>query len=419
MITNITTEQFNTLITASSENIILDFYSSECPPCEALAPILEDMAATYGEHLTVYKINRQENRELALQLDVRSSPTLLFYKAGVEVGTRLSGVITKSQLLDSLLTVFGIKEVGTSLKSELPETIDVLILGAGPAGLAAAIYTARAGKKTVVLKGKATSRLEMAHLVENYPGLPPITGKDLLQVMEKQAIGFGAQIIKGDVLELALGSDPKMVTTRGDFFSTKTLIMAMGKGQNQQSIENEERFVGMGVSYCATCDGAFYRGKNVVVYGNDHEALDDALMLKQLGCNTTLISYCKSNQCPSELIEQAKIKGVHYIPNAKILSVQGASMVSQIEIQLPEGKQTLDTDVVFIIQEVPSQAVLQKAGVSITSKDCIAVDREMKTNLPGVFAAGDVTCGGLQIAIATGEGVSAALSALRYIRKGV
>lgn len=142
-----------------------------------------------------------------------------------------------------------------------PEIIDVLILGAGPAGLSAAIYTARAGKSTVVLKGKAISRLEMAHLVENYPGIPSLSGKELLARMEEQAVALGAEIQNGDVLELALSQDLKMVTTRNDFYSAKTVILALGKGPVPQSIENEENLIGMGVSYCATCDGAFYKGK--------------------------------------------------------------------------------------------------------------------------------------------------------------
>ncbi|MDD5456234.1 MAG: FAD-dependent oxidoreductase [Candidatus Margulisbacteria bacterium] len=293
---------------------------------------------------------------------------------------------------------------------------DVLILGAGPAGLAAAIYSARAGKDTIILKGKTRSRLEMAHLIENYPGLPALTGSEMLSGFEKQAQEFGAKIINGDALELALGYDPKMVTTRNELITAKTVILALGRGQHEQSIPNEERLVGMGVSYCATCDGAFFKGKNVIIYGNDEEAVDDALMLKQLGCNTTLITYCKKVKCPDKLIETIEKKDIKYISNARITNIQGESMLTAVEIEKDGSVSTLPADGLFIIQEVPAQTLLKKSGVTISSKDCITVDREMNTNLPGVFAAGDVTCGGLQIAIAVGEGATAALNALKYIR---
>jgi len=293
---------------------------------------------------------------------------------------------------------------------------EVLIVGAGPAGLAAAIYTARANRKTLVLKGKAKPALAMAHKVENYPGFESISGQELLDAFEAQARRFGAEIIVSDVIEYGLGFDPKMVTTRAEIITADVVIIATGRGSHKTQIENEDRFIGLGVSYCAVCDGAFYRNKKVVVYGNDLEAIEDALMLKQLGCEVTLISHCKKVKCPEKLRETAAAKGIEMLPDTRIKSIQGDSSVERIVIENSEGGAILETNAVFIIQHVPSTKLLQRAGLNLNQRDCIIVNREQETNLPGVYAAGDVTCGGMQIATATGEGVMAALQALKRLR---
>jgi thioredoxin reductase (NADPH) len=292
---------------------------------------------------------------------------------------------------------------------------DVLIIGAGPAGLAAAIYTGRSRKKTVVLKGRAASHLMFAKKVENYPGVKSISGEKLLDIFEKQALSFDVEIINDEAIELSLGSDPKLVATRNGIIKAKTVILAMGKGELRKTIKNEANFLGLGVSYCAVCDGPFYRGKKVFVYGNDEEALRDTIMLKQLGCDTALVSYCRNKNCPDILIEQAKEKGVEIYQDTEITDIKGNGTISEIIIKNKDGQKTLPADGLFIIQSVPSIPLLKKAGINLTNKDCVAVDKKMHTNLPGVFSAGDINCGGLQIAVAIGEGVTAALNVINHI----
>ena len=294
---------------------------------------------------------------------------------------------------------------------------EVLIVGAGPAGLAAAIYTARANRKTLVLSGKTRSALELAHKVENYPGFKSVSGKELLDLFEGQAKDLGAEILKGDVIEYGLGFDPKMVTTRNEIIVADAVILGTGRGAQKTQIENEDRFIGSGVSYCAVCDGAFFRGKRVVVYGNDQEAIEDALMLQQLGCQVTLISHCKKVKCPESLREAARAKSITMLPDTRIKSILGETSVERIVIESAEGGDFLETDAVFIIQHVPSGNLLKRAGVELNQRDCIMVNREQETNLPGVYAAGDVTCGGLQVATSVGEGVMAALQVLKLLRQ--
>lgn len=292
---------------------------------------------------------------------------------------------------------------------------DVLIIGAGPAGLAAAIYTGRSRKKTVVLKGKAASHLMFTKKVENYPGVKSISGEKLLDIFEKQALSFDVEIINDEAIELSLGSDPKLVVSRNGNIKAKTVILAMGKGELRKTIKNEAIFLGLGVSYCAVCDGPFYRGKKVFVYGNDEEALRDTIMLKQLGCDTTLVLYCRNKSCPDILLEQAKEKGVKIYQDTEITDIKGNGTLSEIVIKNKNGQKTLSADGLFIIRSVPSTPLLKRAGLNLTNKDCVEVDKKMQTNLPGVFSAGDINCGGLQIAVAVGEGVTAALNAINYL----
>lgn len=303
---------------------------------------------------------------------------------------------------------------------ELKEiTTDILIIGAGPAGLSAALYAARAGKKTMVLKGKSRPHLDMAHRVDNYPGIESTTGPVLLAAMEAQAKRFGAEIIEGDALSLGLDSDTKMVSTRSEFITAQAVILAMGKGEHKKHIPGEEDYLGMGLSYCAVCDGAFYKGKQVAVYGSDHEAVVDAQMLAELGCRTTLILHCRGRDCPQSLVDDAAARGVTVMNDTEITGVHGNGRVEGISWRGSAGEGTLALDGLFVIQAVPAVSILKSAGVQLADKDCIHVNRAMETSIPGVFAAGDITCGGLQIVIAAGEGAVAALSALRYLQTEV
>jgi thioredoxin reductase (NADPH) len=292
---------------------------------------------------------------------------------------------------------------------------DIAIIGAGPAGLSAAMYCARAGKKTLVLRGKAKSRLELGHIIENYPGVETLPGAVLLEKMEKQAVSFGARIINADAVSLNLESEPKMIGTRNEFIEAGALVLAMGRGVSKKTIHGEEKFLGRGVSYCAVCDGALFRGKKTAVYGSDGEALEDAMLLSQIGCEVTLVLGCSSQSCPG-LAEKASGNGIILIENASITEVKGSDAVSGVKIKASGSEFEIPVSALFIISDIPSGTLLKDTGIEVTGKDCVVINRNMETNIPGVFAAGDITCGVLQAAAAAGEGVTAALSALKYLR---
>ncbi len=291
---------------------------------------------------------------------------------------------------------------------------EIAIIGAGPAGLSAAIYTARAGKKTIVLKGKSKSHLELGHMIENYPGFESVPGTLLLEKIEKQAKNFGTSFIMGDALALNLESNPKMISTRNEVIEADTVLLAMGRGVSKKRIINEEKFLGRGLSYCAVCDGAFYRGKKVAVYGPDDEAADDALMLAGLGCAVTLLYSSKEIKGTAGSIQGS---GINVINGAEIIEATGDDVLSEIIIKTGNGEYPIRVSALFIIADIPSGTLLKETGIEFNEKDCVSVNRNMETNIPGVYAAGDITCGSLQAVVAAGEGATAALSALKYMRR--
>lgn len=272
-------------------------------------------------------------------------------------------------------------------------TTDILIIGAGPAGLTAALYLARANKKVLVLDGKFPAWITAAHHVENYPGIPPMSGTALLQIMREQAVGFGTQIIAGDAFEAMLDMTPKMVTTREHMITAQAVILATGKGTNQKLIPRETEFLGKGVSYCAICDGALFKGKRVAVYGIDAEARHDAEYLQGLGCAVTLL-----------------------MPPDKVLDIKGTERVTGITVQRAATVEEIAVEALFIIQAINTNVFLEKTGVALTPEKKIKVNERMETSIAGVFAAGDITGHAPQITVATGEGTIAALSTLKYLR---
>jgi thioredoxin reductase (NADPH) len=295
---------------------------------------------------------------------------------------------------------------------------DILIVGAGPAGLTAALYAARAGKKTVVLEGRAASRMALGYEIENYPGFPAINSLELLGKFRDHARRFGAEIVSGEAIALGLDSDPKYVTTKDAFIEAGAVILATGKPfSRERMIPGEDRLTGLGVSYCATCDGPLYRGADVVGYGHSEEALEDVRALGQLGCRVHWVPGITGGDAVRTASGEFVREGIRVYPDVEILEIAGDKRVEKVVLGKGGIRQELAVAGVFLFREIPTAPFFSRAGIVLDHKQCVAVDRSQKTNLPGVFAAGDVTCGGLQIASAVGEGCVAALQALAWLRK--
>ena len=301
---------------------------------------------------------------------------------------------------------------------------DIIILGAGPAGLTAGIYALRRGLKTLVLEKAAPGgRVMEAPLVENYPGFPePITGAELAQRILTQFEKFGGKAkFPEEVISLELKEDVKKVVTRKASYTAKTVILAIGVQRRKLLIPGEAEFLGRGVSYCAVCDGPFFKGKIVAVVGSEDEAFQDALFLSDMASKVVLVPNSARIMASALLIDRFKENA-----NAEIMekttayAIEGDQLVRTLKVKnLIDGVvKSVQVDGVFIaVGYVPMTEIIKKAGVEVDERGCIKVDRKQKTNLEGVFAAGDCTCGGMQIITAAGEGAKAIISASLTIRK--
>jgi thioredoxin reductase (NADPH) len=295
---------------------------------------------------------------------------------------------------------------------------DVLIAGAGPAGLTAGIYVARAGKKALILEGRGTSRMAIPYTIENYPGFPSIGSLELLDLFRKQAVSFGAEVIPGEAIALALDGQPKYVTTKKEIIECGAVILATGRPvPKTRLIGGEGEMVGQGVSYCATCDGPLFRGLTVAAVGDSEEALEEVRALHDLGCMVLWVPGGKGQAPDSAEARALEGRGVTILRGARVAEIRGGDKVETITVESSAGTETLAVAAVFIFREIPSGPLLERAGLALDHKQCVTVDRFQRTNVPGVFAAGDITCGGLQVVAAAGEGCVAALQALVYLRK--
>jgi len=306
--------------------------------------------------------------------------------------------------------------------SDVTADYDVIIVGAGPAGLTSGIYVLRRGLKTLVLEGKLPGgRIVEAHLVENYPGFPDaIGGYALATKMVAQLEKVGGVITNEEVVSLSLKGEVKTVLTRKERYTTKGVILAMGVQRRHLRIPGEKEFLGKGVSYCATCDGPLFRGRRVVVVGSGDEALEEALFLSDVASKVFLVSNDVKLNAAESLIKRFEEKdNTQILSHHQVEAIEGQQLVESIRVKdltQPESWKLMCTGVFVAVGYVPITEIVGTAGVEVDHRGWIRVDREQRTNIDGVFAAGDCTGRGMQVATAVGEGAMAALSASRLVK---
>jgi thioredoxin reductase (NADPH) len=304
--------------------------------------------------------------------------------------------------------------------SESTDLYDVVIIGGGPAGLAAAQYAARGKLRVVIIdKSRTAGALAYSSRIENYPGLThPLPGKELLDIMRQQAIDFGAEYVETQVVGVNMADSIKEAMTLDRLYSGKTMIIATGSMGRKPGIKGEAAFLGRGVSYCAVCDAAFYRGLKVCVIGNSEEAIKEAGVLTRFAQTVYLISPApKLHVDDDPVLKEPNIK---VLLGHTVTSIEGAELVEKIIMHDSEGKEAeLELAGVFVYLHGNKPVVDFLYGAIETAIDgCIPVGNMMETSVPGVFAAGDVTCTEVrQVVVATGQGCLAALSAEKYLYK--
>jgi thioredoxin reductase (NADPH) len=307
--------------------------------------------------------------------------------------------------------------------AEENQKIDVLIIGGGPAGLTAAIYTSWLGLKTVVLEsGIIGGRAWLAPQIENFPGFEfGIKGSELVEKIRLQTLRFGAEIRDNEeVIGLDLKGEVKRVVSRKQTYEAHAVIIATGTQRRKLLVPGETDFIGRGVSYCVTCDGPFFKHATVAIIGNGEEAAIDALFLSDIANNVLIVTNEQELDISGTLIDRLRNKLNVEIIKGKITRIVGEHVVKTIKILDFDTQLEAEREVkgVFVsLGGVPLTAIVKNAGVATDRNGCLIVDRQLKTSIEGVFAAGDCTCGGMQVVTAAGEGAMAAMLASAHVRK--
>lgn len=281
----------------------------------------------------------------------------------------------------------------------------VIIIGTGPAGVSAALYTARAGVDTIMIGG-GDSALNKTDEIENYYGFPePVSGLELLERGEKQAERLGVKILHEEVVGLGFEEKLKVITDK-DSYDADSIVIATGSPRNVPKTEGLSDFEGSGVSYCAVCDAFFNRGKNVAVLGNGQYALNEVHDLLSVAASVTVLT--------DGMRPEAEFPENVFVRTEKIKRFAGESRIEKVVF---EDDTQIDIFSVFIAYGTAGSADLARKLGIFTEGSRIKVDESMATNVPGVFAAGDCIGGMLQIAAAVYEGATAGTSAVKYIRE--
>jgi thioredoxin reductase (NADPH) len=302
------------------------------------------------------------------------------------------------------------------------EIHEVIIIGAGPAALSAAIYTTREDIETLILeKGLVGGLAAITETIENYPGFPKgVGGLELAKNLQAQAERFGAKIELGEVTSLRIDDDQKIVTTYMGEKKAKVVLVATGNDYRHIGVKGEEEYMNRGVHYCATCDGPLYKGKKMVVVGGGNSAAQESLFLAKLAESVDILirkDKWKASEILIKEVENNPKITVHF--NTEIQSIEGEQLVNKIKVvnNKTNKESQIKTEAVFVfVGLVPNTQFLAGSGVELDERGFVKTNGKLETNIKGIFCAGDVRSGATeQIASAVGEGANAALVIREYL----
>ena len=304
------------------------------------------------------------------------------------------------------------------------ENWDVIIIGAGSAGLSAGIYTVRSGLKTLILDEKLPGgTISDASTVVNYPGFAEISGGELAEKMTNHCKKVGAVIHDLEpVTELELLGENKIVKTSNSTYAAKAVIFSAGSHYKEIGVKGEKEFRGRGVSYCGVCDGPFFKGKKVLVIGGGNSACITTLYLSGLAAQVTVTHRREAFRAEESLVSDISSKGnVNILWNTEVQEIKGDKQVKTVIIidNITKKTSEISVDAVFVqVGEAPNSQIAKASGVETDEHGYIKIDIHQQTNLPGVYAAGDVTNHPVkQVGTAVGQGITAALEAYSYVRR--
>jgi len=401
-----------------SDKVVLDFYSTECPPCEALASKFEILSKFYGEDIRFLKIFRQDNRALAETLGVKSSPTLLFYKGGKEAASRLTGGIKRSDIirnLDSMLS----EEKAANIRSQFRPVVseyDVIILGGGPGGLTAGLYLSQSKISTVLVDvALPGGNVSITHEVSNYPGfIEPLPGYLLSHNMSEQTKLSGtAYKVAVDITRVDL--EKKEVVIDGiETIRAKKIIIATGTTPNLTGASGEKELKGKGISYCATCDAKYFNDKDVVVIGGGNSAVEESEFITRFAGKLTLVhqfgKLTANRQSQEKIFRNPKVN-ILYENEPRAFTREGDKMITEVENVKTGVRQKLVSHGVFIFIGMKPNIGLFDGKLELDKYGYVSTDEDMRTSIPGVYAVGDVISKKYrQITTAVADGTIAAMA---------
>ena len=407
--------------TQAEQPVLVEFSAPWCVYCRRLAPALESVAEEYQDTLVFGAVNIDDEPELAQSERIEVVPTLLIYQNGQVLGSIVAPE-SRAQLVAFIEETLQHREQEANNTEHI---YDMIVVGGGPGGYAAALYAARAGLDTVVLeKLSAGGQMALTEQIDNYPGFEDgIDGFSLGEKMKRGTERFGVETKLTEVLSLDLsGTVKKAETSEGPLFA-RTIVVATGAGPRELGIESEQELIGKGVNYCAACDGMFYKNKTVVIAGGGNTAAADALILSRI-CKKVIVVHRRDTLRATKIYHEPlmKAENVEFRWDSEIIELLHDEKVIGIRLRnVKTGEETtLACDGVFVSIGRKPSSELVKDQVEVDPAGYIIADESTRTNIPGVFAVGDVRTKALrQVVTAVADGATAVHYAEEYLAGGM
>ena len=407
--------------TQAKQPVMVEFSAPWCVYCRRLAPALESVAEEYRDTMVFGAVNIDDEPELAQSEKIEVVPTLLIYQNGQVLGSIVAPE-SRAQLVAFIEETLQHREQEANNTEHI---YDMIVVGGGPGGYAAALYAARAGLDTVVLeKLSAGGQMALTEQIDNYPGFEDgIDGFSLGEKMKRGTERFGVETKLAEVLSLDLsGTVKKAETSEGPLFA-RIIVLATGAGPRELGIEGEQELIGKGVNYCAACDGMFYKNKTVVIAGGGNTAAADALILSRI-CKKVIVVHRRDTLRATKIYHEPlmKAENVEFRWDSEIIELLHDEKVIGIRLRnVKTGEETtLACDGVFVSIGRKPSSELVKDQVEIDPAGYIIADESTRTNIPGVFAVGDVRTKALrQVVTAVADGATAVHYAEEYLAGGL
>ena len=407
--------------TQAEQPVLVEFSAPWCVYCRRLAPALESVAEEYRDTLVFGAVNIDDEPELAQSEKIEVVPTLLIYQNGQVLGSIVAPE-SRAQLVAFIEETLQHREQEANITEHI---YDMIVVGGGPGGYTAALYAARAGLDTVILeKLSAGGQMALTEQIDNYPGFEDgIDGFSLGEKMKRGTERFGVETKLAEVLSLDLSGTVKKAETSEGPLLARTIVLATGAGPRELGIEGEQELIGKGVNYCAACDGMFYKNKTVVIAGGGNTAAADALILSRI-CKKVIVVHRRDTLRATKIYHEPlmKAENVEFRWDSEIIELLHDEKVIGIRLRnVKTGEETtLACDGVFVSIGRKPSSELVKDQVEVDPAGYIIADESTRTNIPGVFAVGDVRTKALrQVVTAVADGATAVHYAEEYLAGGI